>query len=287
MQQITFHRPETLEEACDLLGEHGHDAAVLAGGQSLIQMLKQRLVSAEQVVDITGIDELDDLTAGDDALRVGATVTYERVRNHPAVGERVPVLKEALGTVGDVQIRSRGTLAGGIAHADPQGDPPVVASALGATLHVAGPDGTRTVPADEFFWGLFETDLEPDELLTAVEVPYLPETAYSTYRTFAPRKGDFAIASLAAILDFDGDRVSDATLTVGSVEDLPTDLGAAEDALVGERLTADRCEEVAGIAREMVDAFGDDMGSAEYKEALVERLVRESLEDAHGQSSGA
>jgi CO/xanthine dehydrogenase FAD-binding subunit len=286
MQDITFHRPETLDAACELLGEHGHDVAVLAGGQSLVQMLKQRLVNADHVLDITAIPELDGITAGDDALHVGAAVTYERVREHLTVEERVPALREALGTVGDVQIRSRGTLAGGIAHADPQGDPPVIASALDAILHITGPHGSRTVPAEEFFRGLFDTALEPDELIEAVEVPYLPETAYSTYNAFAPREGDYAIASLALVLDFDDGRVSDATLTVGSVGDVPTRLTAAEDTLVGERLTEDRCGQAAAVARETVDAFGDDMGSAEYKEALVERLVRDSLGDALDANTG-
>lgn len=285
MQEITFHRPDSTDAACDLLGEHGHDAAVLAGGQSLVQMLKQRIVDTEHVVDITGIDELEGITETDDSLRVGAGVTYDTVRSHPQVADRIPVLDEALGTVGDVQIRSRGTLAGGIAHADPQGDPPVVASALDATIHVAGPDGQRSVPASEFFWGLFETDLETDELITAVEVPLLPESAYSTYRAFAPREGDYAIASLAAILDFEDGVVADATLTVGSVGDVPQHVAAAEDTVVGEHLTVGLCEDAAAVAREAVDAFGDEMGSEEYKEALVERLVRDALTDAIDEST--
>lgn len=284
MQEITFHRPGSVDAARDLLAEHGRDAAVLAGGQSLVQMLKQRLVDADHVVDITGIDELDALALEDDVLRVGAGVTYSDVRDHPAVEERVPVLYEALGTVGDVQIRSRGTLAGGIAHADPQGDPPVVASALDATIHVTGPDGERTVPASEFFWGLFETDLESDELVTAVDVPLLPASSYSTYRAFAPRQGDYAVASLAAVLEFDGDAVADATLTVGSVGDVPQRVGAAEDVVEGQRLTEARVEEAAAAAAEDVDAFGDEMGSEAYKETLVERLTRDALGDARDES---
>lgn len=280
MQPITYLRPESLAEATDLLAEHGENAVVLAGGQSLVQILKQRLAGADYVVDISGLDALDRVEIGEESLTVGAMVTYERLRRHEVVRERVPVLAEALGTIGDVQIRSRGTLAGGIAQADPQGDPPVVASALDATIHVASADRERTIPATEFFAGLFETELGTAELITAVTVPQLPPSSYSTYRAFAPRKGDYATASLAVILDLDGEVVEEARLTVGSVVHVPTRLDDAEAELAGERLDENVVARAAAAAREGVETFDDELGSAAYKESLVERLTSEALSDA-------
>lgn len=280
MQQIRYLRPESVDEATDLLAEHGGDAVVLAGGQSLAQMLKQRLVGGEYVVDISAIDAFDRIDVGDQSLTAGAMVTYETLRHRDVVQERVPVLAEALATIGDVQIRSRGTFAGGIAHADPQGDPPVVASALDATLHVASADGERTVPASEFFYGLFDTDLGPDELLTGVEVPLLPRDSYSTYRAHAPRKGDYATASLAVILEGGDDVIEDARVTVGSVVDRPERLAPVEDELTGESLDESVVERAADCARESVDTYDDHLGSAEYKETIVRRLTADALTDA-------
>jgi len=286
MQQISYRRPASVEEATEMLAEHGGNAVVLAGGQSLVQILKQRLAGAEYVVDISGLDELDRIEEsegenGDEgALTVGAMVTYERLRHHPVVQERIPVLAEALGTIGDVQIRSQGTFAGGIAHADPAGDPPVVATALDVDLHVASADGTRTVPASEFFFGLYETDLGPDELLTDVSVDLLPEGAFSTYRAVAPRKGDYASASLAVVLDPTPGNVTDASVVAGSVEDVPVRLVDVEEALAEEGLSESLVDRAPALAREAVDPYGDEHGSAEYKEALVGQLVSETLEDA-------
>jgi carbon-monoxide dehydrogenase medium subunit len=280
MQQIEYLRPETVEEATEMLAEHGGDAVVLAGGQSLTQMLKQRLVGGEYVVDISAIDALDRIDAGADLVTVGAMVTYRTLQNHDLVRERVPVLAEALGTIGDVQIRSKGTFAGGIAHADPQGDPPVVASALDVTLQLSSADGERTVPASDFYYGLFDTELESDELLTGVEVPLLPPDAYSTYRAHAPRKGDYATASLAVILERDGETVTDARLVLGSIPEKPTPLDAVTEELVGEQLDEALVERAAERARETVTPYDDYMGSAEYKETLVGRLTADALTDA-------
>lgn len=280
MQQISYRRPASVEEATEMLAEHGGNAVVLAGGQSLVQILKQRLAGAEYVVDISGLDELDRIDEGDGAVTVGAMVTYERLRNRPVVRERVPVLAEALGTIGDVQIRSQGTFAGGIAHADPAGDPPVVATALDVDLHVASVDGTRTVPASDFFFGLYETDLGPEELLTDVSVDLLPEGAFSTYRAVAPRKGDYASASLAVVLEPTPENVTDASVVAGSVEDTPVRIEPIEDTLTDEGLTDDLLDRAPDLARDAVDPYGDEHGSAEYKEALVGQLVSEALEDA-------
>jgi carbon-monoxide dehydrogenase medium subunit len=263
-----------------MLAEYGGEAVVLAGGQSLTQMLKQRLVGGEYVVDISAIDALDRIDTAEDSVTVGAMVTYRTLQHEDIVRNRVPVLAEALGTIGDVQIRSRGTFAGGIAHADPQGDPPVVAAALDVTLHLSSADGERTVPASDFYYGLFDTELEPDELLTAVDVPLLDADAYSTYRAHAPRKGDYATASLAVILERDGSTLTDARLVLGSIPEKPTPLTAVEDELTGEHLDEALVERAAERARETVQPYDDYMGSAEYKETLVGRLTADALTDA-------
>lgn len=277
LQSVTYLGPSTVDEATSLLREHD-DAIVLAGGQSLIQMLKQRLVHAESVVDITGIDSLHEIERRGENLVVGAAVTYEQLRHHPAVTDRIKGLEEALATIGDKQIRSRGTFVGGIAHADPQGDPPVIATALDATLHVESAQGERQIPIEDFYVGLFETALDDDELVTRVEIPVSSQNTYSTYRAFAPRKGDYATATVALLLTRDDrDSVTDATVVAGSILDRPTPLADVESALVGEQLTEARAKKIAANAPQSIEVFDDEVASANYKEMLLERLIRDAL----------
>lgn len=274
MQGVTYHAPETLAEACDLLDRHGDDARVLAGGQSLIQLLKQRLVGAEHVVDIGGIDGLGAIRVDDDALRVGAMATYADVRRDAAVRSRLPVLPEMIATVGDRQVRARGTLVGGVAHADPDGDPPVLATALDATIHLRGAGGERSVRAGAFYQGLFETAMAPDELVTAVDFPLPDDGTVAAYRSFTPRMGDYAVASVALVADASDDAtLVDPRVVAGGVADTPRRLPRVEEAIDGTAMTDDRRDEVAATAREAVDPVSDAEFDGEYRRSLLGTLV--------------
>lgn len=278
MQPIEFHAPGDVAEACGLLAEFGDDAAVLAGGQSLIQLLKQRVVGADHLVHVGDLEELRRIRREDDRVWIGAAVTYEQARRSEVVADAVGVLPEMIATVGDTQVRSRGTLIGGIAHADPRGDPPVLAVALDATLRLRSTRGTREVPASAFYYGLFDTECEDDELVVEAGFPILGDRTGASYRSFAPRRGDYAVASVAAVIELDDEgRVADATLVVGAVGDAPQRLETAREGLVGERPDGERLEAVVAEASEEAEVVGDEEWSAEYKRALVGTLVEDAL----------
>ncbi|MWV38507.1 xanthine dehydrogenase family protein subunit M [Natrialba sp. INN-245] len=279
MKPITYLEPETVDEACEQLDRHGNDAVVLAGGQSLLQILKRRLVQADYVVDITAIDDLHELGESDGSFRIGAAVPYVDIVQHPVVRSQIPGLAEAIETIGDHQIRCRGTFVGGIAHADPQGDPPIIATALDAEFHIASVDGTRTVSASEFYAGLFETDLNQGELITHVEVPLSEDNEISTYQSFTRRMGDYAIAAVALSTSLSNDEtMTDPRVVVGAATHGPTRLSSVEDSLEDSVITDDIIDEAAETARENVDATDDEVATAAYKSHLVGELTRDALE---------
>jgi CO/xanthine dehydrogenase FAD-binding subunit len=279
MQRITFHSPSSVEEVCSLLDEHPHETKVVAGGQSLIQMLKQRLVSADTIVDISSLDELSGIRREDGRVWIGAAETYAAVRDHELVSDLLPVLPSAIATIGDTQIRNRGTLVGGIAHADPQGDPPVVATALDATIRIRSAAGTRDVSGREFYRGLFETALDPAELVTEVGFP-IRDDRTTAFRSFTPRKGDYAVASVVASAPTDAEAsAGDLEFTAGAVGDYPQFVtGADVDADATDVRGVDR-EAVAERVADAVTITGDEEWSASYRERVFEHLVEEALAD--------
>lgn len=281
MQRISFHSPSSVEEVCELLAERPEETRVIAGGQSLIQMLKQRLVAAETIVDISSLDELTGIRRDGDRIWIGAGETYAAVRDNELVCEHLPVLPGVISTIGDAQIRNRGTLVGGIAHADPQGDPPVVATALDATVRIRSVDGERLVSARDFYQGLFTTALGPAELVTEVGFPIADDRS-ATFRSFTPRQGDYAVASVVASTpNGDPRSIFDAEFTVGAVGDYPQFVDGAGLELDAIKDTVDR-EAVGGAVADAVRIEGDEEWSPSYKRRLVEHLVSEALADLSG-----
>ena len=214
--------PRTVDEALAHLAEHGDEAKVLAGGQSLLPLLALRLARPTVLVDVTRVDRLAELGIDPDGwLRVGATARQRTVERSPLVAERLPVLAEAVRHIAHVPVRTQGTVGGSLCHADPAAELPLVAVATGAELVVAGPAGERVVPAAAFFRGFLETDLAPDELLTAVRFPVVTER--TAFAELARREGDFAVAAALAV----GTRVW--ATGAGSVpRELPDDLGGLQ-----------------------------------------------------------
>ena len=199
-----YHAPESLADVTALLAEHGDEAKVLAGGQSLVPMLALRLTRFEHIVDLNRVDDLRGVSRSNGTLTISAMTTQRTVEQDAAAGEAVPLLAEAIPLIGHFQIRNRGTVGGSIAHADPASELPAVALALDAELEVAGTSGTRRVPASEFFVGTWTTTVGEDELLSAVHFPVWSGSAGFAVEEVARRSGDFALTGVVAAVEVDG-----------------------------------------------------------------------------------
>ena len=256
-----YRAPATLEEALQLLG---FDNTVLAGGQSLLPLLNLRLARAELMIDINGIAELDYIRADDGPLRIGAMTRQAALERSELVRRRWPLLNKAVRLVGHPQIRSRGTVGGSVAHADPAAELPVALIALGARFHLRSPGGARAVEAFEFFLGPYYTVRKPDELLVEIEVPEQAEGSGSGFAEHARTRGDFAKAGAAAAI-FPGGSAGVVLLGAGPV---PTRSEAAERAL------ADGAE-----PREAAELAARDIGD-EHRRALCAELARRAIEEA-------
>jgi aerobic carbon-monoxide dehydrogenase medium subunit len=281
--RFAYRRPETLEEAIDLLTEHGDDAGPLAGGTALVLLMRQGLVRPEVVVGLDGISELGGISATDEGVRIGATVTHRQAETSPVVAEASPLLVRTLSHVATIRIRNAGTVGGNLAHADPNQDPPVTLIAHGATVSLTGPGGVRSMPVEEFFVDYYETARQPSELLTAIDVPRLPENTGISFLKFLPRSADdYATVSVAATVRLDErrERCAEARVALGSVAGVPIRAHAVERALAGQAPTEDAIREAASQVRNEVDPIPDARGSAEYKREMAEVFVRRALTEA-------
>lgn len=275
-----YARPDSLNVVLRLLAEHGGDARVLAGGQSLVPLLNFRLARPEVLVDIAMVDELSRLTIEDGLLRIGASVTQRAVETSDEVARHCPLLSKALPLVGHLQNRARGTVVGSIAHADPSAELPAVALVLGATMAVRSAAAERIIPADEFFIGPFTTALEPDEMLAEVRFP-AETTARTAITEIAPRSGDFAIAGVAGRLTINGDgRVRDVALALFGVGAVPQRLPEVERLLVGENVTAAALDQVAHVTTATARAGSEDIhADAAYRARVAGELTRRVVEE--------
>ncbi|GAA1615014.1 xanthine dehydrogenase family protein subunit M [Kribbella karoonensis] len=275
-----YYAPTTVDEALALLREHS-DAKVLAGGQSLMPALRLRLAAPETIVDIGKVDNLRGVRDDGDALVIGAMTPHSTVQSDPLVLEHAKLISLATATVGDPQIRHRGTFGGSLAHADPAADLPAVAVALDASFEIAGPDGRRTVPASEFFQGVFTTALAEDELLLEVRVPkYTGWGAH--YEKFSRVAQAWSIVSVAAAVRLDGDRIAAARVGLGNMGSTPVRATAVEAALVGQPATADAVREAAARAADGTSPVSDGNGDADYRRHLATVLTRRAVLAAAG-----
>jgi aerobic carbon-monoxide dehydrogenase medium subunit len=281
-----YHRPDTVEEAVGLLAELGDDAKVLAGGQSLIPMLALRLTAFEHLVDIGRIDGLGGIERRDGALRIGAGTTEAAVERSAEVADAVPLLARATPFVGHVQIRTRGTVGGCLAHADPAAEYPAVALALDAEIEATSPRGARTIPASGLFTGLWSTDLAADELLTAVTFPVWDGRVGAAVEEVARRHGDFAIAGAAVAVGLGGDdRVERCGIGLIGLGGTPLRASAAEALVVGTAPgDVDPVEVGRAAVGDLTSIPGDLHGSPDYRArvgaTMVARAVRRALEEA-------
>lgn len=272
-----YVRARSLDEVFDLLERHGDDARLLAGGQSLLPTLNMRLSAPEILVDICGLEALRGISVTGGTLRIGALATHSEVRASAAVSQNAPLLAQAMPHIAHPAVRNKGTFGGSLANADPAAELPACVVALGAELEVAGKAGTRSIPAADFFRGLYETALEPGEVLVAVNVPAHAAGYRSGFSEFARRSGDFAISALAAHARFDGDAAQDVRLVFAGVDIKPVRAAAAERLVEGKPVTADLLAEAKGRLADDLDPSDDVHASGRTKlhlsGVLLERVL--------------
>lgn len=286
MDDIKYARPETLEEAVSELVEFGEGAGVLSGGQSLMPMLRQRLSSYEYIIDINGIEGEEYIENGGGELRFGCLVRHADVANAEAVQDRCAILAEAAGDIGDRQIRNRGTLCGAIAHADPSGDPPVVARALDAEIVALDEEGTNTYDAETFFNGFYETELGDHEIVTEVRFPTVEPPRGAAYEKYEPSAGAYPTATVAAVVELDDGVVVDARAVTGAIEPEPMVMTEAGDHLVDSEPTEERLTEAAELVGENANPMPDSDGSAEFKSEITKTLAKDAFTKAIERAGG-
>jgi carbon-monoxide dehydrogenase medium subunit len=275
-----YHAPASVDEALALLQQHASDARLLAGGQSLVPMMNFRLVAPAVIVDLNRIPELAYIADEGDVVRIGAMTRQRTAEFSPIVGEKLPLLREAIKLVGHLPTRTRGTIGGSIAHADPSAEIPMVLQALEGEVVARGPQGARPIKAADFFRDALTTSLEPDEMLVEVRLPAMPSDASYAVEEFARRHGDFAIAAIAAVIERDGARCTKARLATAGISAYSVRLRAAEDVLEAEGLGESAIARAADVAAELVEPLSDQNASAEFRRHLTRVLTGRALRKA-------
>lgn len=286
---FAYHRPDSVKDALDLLDEYGDDAKVMAGGQSLIPMLAMRLTHFENLVDISRVDELKSIDLVDDAVRIGAGTPHSYVGMDDEVADSVPLLTLATPHIGHFQIRTRGTLGGAIAHADPAAEYASVALALDAQMEAVSTRGSRQIAAKDFFTGLWETSLRPGEVLTAVYFPVWGGRSGFALEEFARRHGDFAIAGAALGVQLDdADRVIRCGIGLLGLGSTPLRGTAAEEAVIGRPFHDITADEVGELALCGIDDIPSDLqGSATYRAKVGATMVAHAWVAATAEATDA
>ncbi|MBX2818072.1 MAG: xanthine dehydrogenase family protein subunit M [Rhodothermaceae bacterium] len=282
-----YHAPQTLEEALSLLDEYGDDAKILSGGHSLIPMMKLRLAQPEHIVDINALTELEYIREENGVIYIGGLTREVALEESDIIHARLPLVSEVLPLIADPQVRNLATIGGNLAHGDPGNDHPAVMLALGATIVAQGPEGKRSIHINDFFEDFYMTALEPEEILTEIQIPVPPQGSGGSYKKLERKVGDYAVAGVAAQVTVDGSGAcTSAGLALTNVHYIPFKVTDGEDVLVGSKLDKEAIEKAAGIASEQCDPSNDLRGSVEYKRAMVLELTRRALRDAANQARG-
>jgi carbon-monoxide dehydrogenase medium subunit len=275
-----YHAPNTLGEAVSLLSQYGGGAKILAGGHSLLPMMKLRFAGPEHLIDLNRIESMRGIREEGGVIRIGAMSVERDLIDSPLLRERVPLLPEAARQISDPQVRNRGTIGGDIAHGDPANDHPALAIALDASFVLEGPKGSRTVKAEDFFHGIYMTELAEDEILTEIRVPAFPAGTGWDYEKLKRKTGDWATAAAAVVMRKDGEKVSAVRIALTNVA--PTALRAkdAERALLGRPLTDASLREAVQKAMALCAPAEDLRGDIAYKTAMAGEMVRRAVERA-------
>jgi carbon-monoxide dehydrogenase medium subunit len=274
---FAYARPATVDEACALLAEHGEDARLLAGGQSLMATLNMRLSAPELLIDINRIDELAGISLAGDALRIGAMTRHVDVETSPEIARHAPLIAEAMPNIAHAAIRNRGTFGGSIAFADPAAELPACAVALGARFELRSTGATRTVAADDFFHGLYDTELAPGEMLTAVEIPVIAPGYRSAFMELARRHGDYAMVGIAVHARLADGVIGDARLVYFAAGERPVVGRAAAAAIDGKAPSEETFEAAAAALDGDLDPPADLNADPATRLHLARVLTRRAL----------
>ncbi len=274
-----YHRAGSTQEALDLLARHP-EAKFLAGGHSLLPMMKLRLAQPPAVIDIGRIAELSGIALEGGTIRIGATTRHGELAASQTLREHCPILAEAAGHIGDPQVRNRGTLGGNIAHADPASDLPAVLVALDATVDVLGPNGERQVRAADFFVGLLSTALGEDEIITAVHVPFFASGVGTAYLKAEHPASGYAVCGAAAVVTMSGGVCADTSLAFNGISDIPVSASAVAAALVGTSLDDAAIDAAISSHLSVPDPLGDVYASGEYRVQLAKVYGARALKAA-------
>ena len=275
-----YHRPSTVDEAIGLLSSLGSEAKILAGGHSLLPMMKLRFAQPEHLVDINRIPELKGVRVIGDDIVIGAMTSENAIIADPALNEKVPLLPEAAKLIADPIVRNRGTIGGDIAHGDPANDHPAIALACDAVMTIAGPEGIRQVAASDFFLGTYWTALEENDILTAITMKAFPTGAGYSYKKLKRKIGDWATAACAVVVSLSGGNIDHVRITLTNLG--PTALRAhdAEEVLLGQTATTDLIKQAADRAMAICDPAEDLRGDPEYKTAMAGQMVQRAISEA-------
>ncbi len=282
-----YHAPGTLQEAIALLQQHGDEAKVLSGGQSLLPLLKLRLGYATQLVDIGRIDGLEYIKEEDSLLKIGGATTEAALERSDLIRSRYPLLYDTTVVIADPLVRNRATVGGNLAHGDPANDHPATMLALGATVVATGPNGKRSILIAEFFTGLFTTALQPDEILTEIQIPVPPANTGGAYVKLERKVGDYATAAAAAQVTLGaGGEVAAAGLGLTNAGPKPMRATAAEEFLVGKKPDEATIAEAAGLAAAATSPMADRRGTVEYKQNMARVLMGRAIAKAVDRAGG-
>jgi len=269
---------ESVDHAIELLGEHGDESKLIAGGHSLIPLMRLRLAVPTVLIDVGRIDDLSYVRDDGDHLAIGALTRHREVHFNDLINEHCGILGYTAGLLGDPSVQHRGTLGGTLAHGDPAGDMPSVISALEGTLVVKGPDGERTIEALDFFQDYLMTDLDEQEVITEVRVPKLGSNVGWAYKKFSRRSQDWAIVGVAAVVEKNNGSIDSARIGLTSMGSTPIRARAVEEALSGA--SADDLADAADAADEGTEPGSDDAASAEFRRHLARVWTRRAVEEA-------
>jgi carbon-monoxide dehydrogenase medium subunit len=285
--RFEYHRAESLDEALSLLSTLGEDAKVLAGGQSLIPMMKLRFAYPEHLIDVNRVPGLDGIEERDGALRIGALVRHHTLETSELIRSRYPTIADAAPQVADPLVRNLGTIGGSIAHADPAGDLASVMLALGASVVLRSTSGSREVPLREFLVDTFTTSIRPDEMLTEIVVPAAEPASGGTYLKQERKVGDWATVGVAVALTLRDGKIARAGIGLTGVDLTNIEATEAEAALAGAEPTDEAFAEAGRLAAAAANPVSDVRGSAEYKRHVIDVYVRRGLARAREMASAA
>lgn len=273
-----YYRPKDMAGVLSLLEEHGDDARVMAGGHSLIPMMKLRMADVPHLIDLQDVGGMSDIEIGSDSIRIGAMVTQADLIDHDALADVAPILREAALQIADPQVRYMGTVGGNVANGDPGNDMPGLMQCLDATFTVVGPDGERDIPAREFYEAAYMTAREDEEVLTAVTIP-LPKGGYA-YEKQKRKIGDYATAAAAVQIIKDGNTCASASIAMTNLSDTPVFSADASDALVGTSVDGAALDAAVAAMLGDIDPSEDNRGPVAFKKHVAGIILRRAIERA-------